>query len=160
MVKCLERRRTIPGSAESQASNTKLNRQTLFHDEDISRSLLYAISNNIGQIAYLQAQKHSIEHIYFGGSYIRGHPQTMHTISFAINFWSQGEKKPYFLRHEGYLGAVGAFLNNGRSRIGLDKGEQNISVIDRENKYTVEISMGGECTILYNIIGRGYTNKC
>ena len=29
-------------------------------------------SNNIGQIAYLQAQNHNLEHIYFGGSFIRG----------------------------------------------------------------------------------------
>lgn len=81
-----------------------------FRGEDISRSLLYAISNNIGQISYLQARNHGLEHIYFGGSYICGHPITMHTLSYAINFWSQGEKTAYFLRHEGYLGAVGAFL--------------------------------------------------
>lgn len=81
-----------------------------FRPEDISRSLLYAISNNIGQIAYLQSEKHRLEHIYFGGSFIRGHRQTMNTLSFAINFWSQGQKEAYFLRHEGYLGSVGAFL--------------------------------------------------
>ena len=49
-------------------------------------------------------------HIYFGGSFIRGHRQTMNTLSYAIKFWSKGEKRAYFLRHEGYLGAVGAFL--------------------------------------------------
>lgn len=81
-----------------------------FAPEDISKSLLYAISNNIGQIAYLQSEKHKLEHIYFGGSFIRGHRQTMNTLSYAIQFWSNGEKKAYFLRHEGYLGSVGAFL--------------------------------------------------
>ncbi|KAI4207732.1 MAG: hypothetical protein LQ346_000382 [Caloplaca aetnensis] len=81
-----------------------------FKPEDISRSLLYAVSNNIGQIAYLQSEKHRLEHIYFGGSFIRGHRQTIQTLSYAINFWSKGEKKAYFLRHEGYLGSVGAFL--------------------------------------------------
>ncbi|KIN01664.1 hypothetical protein OIDMADRAFT_196075 [Oidiodendron maius Zn] len=81
-----------------------------FTSSDISRSLLYAISNNIGQIAYLQSEKHSLSTIYFGGSFIRGHRQTMNTLSYAIKFWSGGEKKAYFLRHEGYLGAVGAFL--------------------------------------------------
>lgn len=39
-----------------------------------------------------------------------GHPITMNTLSYAINFWSQGTMKALFLRHEGYLGAVGAFL--------------------------------------------------
>lgn len=34
----------------------------------------------------------------------------MNTLSYAIRFWSKGEKQAYFLRHEGYLGAVGAFL--------------------------------------------------
>ncbi|KAI9785655.1 MAG: hypothetical protein M1816_008278 [Peltula sp. TS41687] len=81
-----------------------------FTSEDISRSLLYAISNNIGQIAYLQSEKHHLANIYFGGSFIRGHHQTMNTLSYAIKFWSKGEKKAFFLRHEGYLGAVGAFL--------------------------------------------------
>jgi type II pantothenate kinase len=84
--------------------------QARFAPEDISRSLLYAISNNIGQLAFLQSQLHGLSHIYFGGSFIRGHPQTMNTLSYAIKFWSQGNKQAYFLRHEGYLGAVGAFL--------------------------------------------------
>jgi len=81
-----------------------------FSSADISRSLLFAISNNIGQIAYLQSRVHNLNHIYFGGSFIRGHPQTMNTLSYAIKFWSKGSKQAYFLRHEGYLGAVGAFL--------------------------------------------------
>jgi type II pantothenate kinase len=81
-----------------------------FSHEDMSRSLLYAISNNIGQIAYLQSEKDQVKHIYFGGSFIRGHRQTINTLSYAIRFWSKGEKQAYFLRHEGYLGAVGAFL--------------------------------------------------
>jgi len=34
----------------------------------------------------------------------------MNTLSYAIKFWSKGEKQAYFLRHEGYLGSVGAFL--------------------------------------------------
>lgn len=67
-------------------------------------------SYNIGQIAYLQSCKHNLEHIYFGGSFIRGHRQTMDTLSYAIRYWSNNEKSAYFLRHEGYLGAVGAFL--------------------------------------------------
>lgn len=82
-----------------------------FDPADISRSLLYAVSNNIGQLAYLHARYHEIEDIYFGGSYIRGHTQTIHTLAYAIKFWSKGEKMAYFFRHEGYLGAVGAFIS-------------------------------------------------
>ncbi|KAK0717137.1 fumble-domain-containing protein [Lasiosphaeria miniovina] len=91
-------------------SNGGSSRDPPFSGADISRSLLYAISNNIGQIAFLQSQIHGLSHIYFGGSFIRGHPQTMNTLSYAIKFWSKGAKQAYFLRHEGYLGAVGAFL--------------------------------------------------
>jgi len=31
-------------------------------------------------------------------------------ISFAIHYWSQGEMKACFLKHEGYLGSLGVFL--------------------------------------------------
>ncbi|KAG7666067.1 uncharacterized protein J8A68_000323 [[Candida] subhashii] len=81
-----------------------------FRPEDIARSLLFSISNNIGQIAYLQALRFGLKRVYFGGSYISGHMQTIHTLSYAVNFWSKGDMQSYFLRHEGYLGSVGAFV--------------------------------------------------
>ncbi|KAJ4147873.1 hypothetical protein LMH87_002374 [Akanthomyces muscarius] len=93
-----------------QVDGQALPRGPGFNDGDIARSLLYAVSNNIGQIALLQSQIHNLSDIYFGGSFIRGHRQTMNTLSYAIKFWSKGAKHAYFLRHEGYLGAVGAFL--------------------------------------------------
>lgn len=96
--------------AAPDAAGSSYDESRPFSAADISVSLLYAISNNIGQIAFLQSQIHGLSHIYFGGSFIRGHPQTMNTLSYAIKFWSQGAKQAYFLRHEGYLGAVGAFL--------------------------------------------------
>ncbi|EPX71610.1 fumble family pantothenate kinase [Schizosaccharomyces octosporus yFS286] len=86
-----------------------------FLPEDIARSLLLAISNNIGQIAYLHAQKHNVKNIYFGGSFIRNHVQTMHTLTYAIQFWSNQTMNAYFLRHEGYLGVFGAFLKYART---------------------------------------------
>ena len=79
---------------------------SLFYLSFLSR----IFSNNIGQIAYLLAEKHGVKNIYFGGSFIRGHRQTIATLAHAITFWSKGESKAHFLRHEGYLGAVGAFL--------------------------------------------------
>lgn len=98
---------------DSEDKSRKLSREERlekFNQNDIARSLLYAVSYNIGQIAYLQAQRYNLKKIYFAGSYIRNHFQTIRTLSFAIDFWSQGEKKAYFLNHEGYLGAMGAFL--------------------------------------------------
>ncbi|GAA5892314.1 pantothenate kinase [Sporobolomyces salmoneus] len=87
-------------------------RKKSFKPEDISRSLLYAISNNIGQIAYMNAEKHNLDRIYFGGGFIRGHAATISTLSYAIRFWSKGTKRALFLRHEGYLGGIGAWLKN------------------------------------------------
>ncbi|KAH9178837.1 pantothenate kinase [Lactarius sanguifluus] len=74
-----------------------------FSPEDISKSLLYAVSNNIGQIAYMNAEKYGLNRIYFGGCFIRGHPATIATLSYAIRFWSKGTKRALFLRHEGFL---------------------------------------------------------
>ncbi|KAJ2883483.1 hypothetical protein FB639_002163 [Coemansia asiatica] len=36
----------------------------------------------------------------------------MHTLSYAIDFWSKGQMRALFLRHEGFLGATGAFFND------------------------------------------------
>ncbi|KAF5829353.1 fumble-domain-containing protein [Dunaliella salina] len=77
---------------------------------DISMALCRMVSYNIGQLAYLNAIRYNIKRIFFGGFFIRGHPYTMETISYAIRFWSKGEMAAMFLRHEGFLGAMGAFL--------------------------------------------------
>ncbi|EIN14416.1 fumble [Punctularia strigosozonata HHB-11173 SS5] len=83
-----------------------------FSPEDISKSLLYAVSNNIGQIAYMNAEKYDLERIYFGGCFIRGHAATIGTLSYAIRFWSKGTKRALFLRHEGFLGSIGAWIKH------------------------------------------------
>ncbi|KAM0873777.1 hypothetical protein ACQ4PT_037848 [Festuca glaucescens] len=82
-----------------------------YRPEDISLSLLRMISYNIGQISYLNALRYGLKRILFGGFFIRGHAYTMDTISFAVHFWSKGETKAMFLRHEGFLGALGAFMS-------------------------------------------------
>ncbi|XP_030961050.1 pantothenate kinase 1 isoform X2 [Quercus lobata] len=82
-----------------------------YRPEDIARSLLRMISNNIGQIAYLNALRFGLKRIFFGGFFIRGHAYTMDTIAVAVDFWSKGEAKAMFLRHEGFLGALGAFMS-------------------------------------------------
>ncbi|KAH7857053.1 hypothetical protein Vadar_008490 [Vaccinium darrowii] len=82
-----------------------------YRPEDISLSLLRMISYNIGQIAYLNALRFGLKRIFFGGFFIRGHAYTMDTISFAVQFWSKGDAQAMFLRHEGFLGALGAFMS-------------------------------------------------
>lgn len=87
-------------------------RKKKFKPEDICKSLLYAVSNNIGQIAHMTAEKYDLDRIYFGGCFIRGHQATISTLSYAIRFWSKGTKRAFFLRHEGYLGAIGAWIKH------------------------------------------------
>ncbi|XP_035206031.1 4'-phosphopantetheine phosphatase-like [Stegodyphus dumicola] len=91
-----------------------------FAGEDIARSLLFMISNDIGQLACLYAMMHNLQKVYFGGYFLRAHYLSMHTISYAINYWSKGKVQALFLRHEGYLAAIGAFLK-GAEEYDTDK---------------------------------------
>lgn len=96
---------------------------------DIAMSLCRMISYNIGQLAYLNAKRYGLQRIFFGGFFIRGHPYTMEIISYAIKFWSQGEMGAMFLRHEGFLGAMGAFMqvqNGLQSAVSPAKGTKDI----------------------------------
>ena len=44
---------------------------------DMARSLLYLVSNDIGQIATLYAMLHKVKNIYFGGFFLRHHPVSL-----------------------------------------------------------------------------------
>ncbi|KAH7658749.1 type II pantothenate kinase protein [Dioscorea alata] len=100
---------TIASSFGKAISETK--ELSDYRPEDISLSLLRMISYNIGQISYLNALRYGLKRIFFGGFFIRGHAYTMDTISFAVQFWSKGQAQAMFLRHEGFLGALGAFMS-------------------------------------------------
>ncbi|KAK7361851.1 hypothetical protein VNO77_03936 [Canavalia gladiata] len=99
---------------------------------DIVRSLLRMISNNIGQISYLNALRFGPKRIFlvdfsFGGILsqwilylsllISGKWEEVPP-SLALGDWlwsmSKGEAKAMFLRHEGFLGAVGAFMSSDK----------------------------------------------
>lgn len=71
------------------------------------------VSNNIGQVAYLNAVRFDVSRIVFAGNFLRHcgvNKEAMRTLAYAIRFWSGGKMEGLFLRHEGYFGAVGAFL--------------------------------------------------
>ena len=59
---------------------------------DIAMALTRMVSYNIGHLAYLNAKRYNLSRVFFGGFYIRGHPYTMETISFAIRFWSKVQR--------------------------------------------------------------------
>jgi len=81
-----------------------------FRAHDVALSLLRMVSNNIGHISTMSAQQHGMKHIVFGGSFIRDHPYTIATISSGVRFYSQGAVQALFLKHDGFVGAVGAHV--------------------------------------------------
>merc|ERR1712146_507742 len=70
------------------------------------------ITNNIAQVAYLNAVIHKATHIYFVGNFLRHNKISCRRLAFAINYWSAGKMEALFLEHEGYFGALGAFLHS------------------------------------------------
>jgi type II pantothenate kinase len=79
-------------------------------EEDLARALLLMVTNNIGQVAYLNAELHNTERIYFVGNFLRENRLSQRRLAFAIDYWSKGKMEALFLEHEGYFGALGAFL--------------------------------------------------
>ncbi|GFZ45449.1 pantothenate kinase [Saitozyma sp. JCM 24511] len=104
-------------------------RRKRFKQEDIAKSLLYAISNNIGHVAYMNAAKYGLDRVFFSGCFIRGHAATISTLSYAIRFWSKGTMRACFLRHEGFLGAIGAWIKNVQAAEQGGQGDQGESAI-------------------------------
>ena len=92
-------------------------------EEDLAIALLMMITNNIGQVSYLNAQVHSCSKIFFVGSFLRHNPISCRRLAFAIDFWSRGLMEALFLAHEGYFGALGSFLIGG-DLLAYDVGEE------------------------------------
>ena len=102
--------------------------------EDLARALLLMITNNIGQVAYLNAKIFQTPRIYFVGNFLRHNTISQRRLSYAINYWSKGEMEALFLEHEGYFGAMGAFLL-----------AQDISVSDlTRNSVTKSVQLGSK----------------
>lgn len=80
-------------------------------NNDVVKSLLYMISDNICQIAYLSIKNDSsIRDIYFTGSFTNIGPVLWKKLSYGIEFWSDAKIQAKFLKHEGYFGAIGASI--------------------------------------------------
>lgn len=81
-------------------------------EEDLARALLLMVTNNIGQVAHLNARLHKTSRIYFVGTFLQHNTISQQRLAHAIDYWSKGEMEAQFLEHEGYFGALGAFLLN------------------------------------------------
>ena len=80
------------------------------------------ISFNIGQLAFFMAKLHNVKTIYFVGNYVRKNPLGQQQIRWAVDI-CQGiglranesprvpEVGSRFVSYDGYLGAIGAFMN-------------------------------------------------
>ncbi|XP_034958987.2 pantothenate kinase 2, mitochondrial [Zootoca vivipara] len=78
--------------------------------EDLARAALITITNNIGSIARMCALNENINRVVFVGNFLRINTISMKFLAYALDYWSKGQLKALFLEHEGYFGAVGAFL--------------------------------------------------
>lgn len=65
-------------------------------DKEDEMDSLVAGANFLLKIAYLNAKIYGLKRIFFGGYFIRGHACIMDTISYAIDFRSNGEEKLCF----------------------------------------------------------------
>ena len=67
------------------------------NQEDLARALLLMITNNIGQVAYLNAKLSGTSRIYFVGNFLRHNKISQRRLSYAIDFWSGSEMEALFL---------------------------------------------------------------
>jgi len=107
---------------------------------------LFMIANNIGQIAYLNAQKHNIKRMFFAGGFIQAGSYLWSRFSYAINFWSKGLMEPFFLLHDGYLGALGTIITNPDEETikSMDLGKKGPKKTHEEKSNTTNIKSDSE----------------
>ncbi|SPJ73960.1 probable pantothenate kinase [Fusarium torulosum] len=75
-----------------------------FSDADICHSLVFAVFNNIGQLATLHSRIHNNPDIYFTGPYIQNCPLIIRTLCIAVRYYSQGEKTAHVVVNQGTAG--------------------------------------------------------
>jgi type II pantothenate kinase len=68
--------------------------------EDMAKALLVTLTNNIGSIALMLARAEKLERIIYVGNFLRGNVVAKRLLSFALDFWSGGTMKAYFMKHE------------------------------------------------------------
>lgn len=78
--------------------------------EDLAQATLVTITNNIGSMARMCAINEKIDKVLFVGNFLRINQISMRLLSYAMDYWSDGQLKALFLEHEGYFGAVGCLM--------------------------------------------------
>jgi len=83
---------------------------TLFEEADIARALVVMVAQNVTQVAFLNAKVHKSQRVLFTGNFLRHNRIALRALSSMMQLWSQGSIQALFMEHEGYFGAIGAFL--------------------------------------------------
>jgi hypothetical protein len=91
-----------------------------FKQEDLVKSILVMICYDLSQIASLHARIHNVKKIYFGGYFIHNSSLIMKFLKHGISYWTQNTIECLFMRHEGYLGAIGCFLKMSQQNFNED----------------------------------------
>eukprot|EP00931_Biecheleriopsis_adriatica_P090236 TRINITY_DN64254_c0_g1_i1.p1 TRINITY_DN64254_c0_g1~~TRINITY_DN64254_c0_g1_i1.p1 ORF type:complete len:510 (-),score=95.73 TRINITY_DN64254_c0_g1_i1:41-1570(-) len=86
-------------------------------DASVLHALMTMISQNICQIAFLNARLHSLSRIIFTGNFLRDNTVAREVIATNMRRVSTASTmglklQAHFLQHEGYFGALGCFLYN------------------------------------------------
>jgi pantothenate kinase len=81
-------------------------------DEDVARALLFMLTQNIGQLAYLNARRVETPRIYFCGNFLRRNEIASRQLAYAIDYWSKSAMQAQFFHHEGFFGALGCVLGH------------------------------------------------
>jgi len=69
-------------------------------EEDLARALLLMVTNNIGQVAHLNAKLYKTQKIYFVGTFLQHNTISQQRLAYSIDYWSQGKMEAQFLEHE------------------------------------------------------------
>ncbi|OAF66315.1 hypothetical protein A3Q56_05967 [Intoshia linei] len=99
----------LPGDVVA-SSFAKLKDKSHASKNDIANGLLTMIANNIGSIALMCAFTKQCNNILFCGNFLRENNIAKEKLSYAMDYWSKGEKRAYFAQHNGYFGAIGSMV--------------------------------------------------
>jgi len=125
----------LPGDLTASFFARALSAEPKASDADLCKALVVMISQNLAQIAHLNAQVHGLRRVFFTGNFLRGNDLAMRTIVYTLQRMPRvvvhgelGRRKrdlllpvgaepteAVFFRHEGYFGAIGAYLEQCRN---------------------------------------------
>ncbi len=86
-------------------------------DADLCKAAVVMISQNVAQVAHLNARLYGLRRVFFTGNFLRGNMIAQRTIVYTMGRLPHLNNYPttaLFFRHEGYFGAIGAFLQTCR----------------------------------------------